>query len=53
MVDSSVQVYSPNGEYLFKFGKEGHDQQKWGTLYSPNAIAIDKDNYTVKNKVLW
>ena len=48
MVDSgnhSVQVYSPNGEYLFKFGKEGHDQQKRGTLYSPNAIAIDKDDY--------
>ena len=39
----NIQVYSPNGEFLFKFGKEG--QQKRGTLYSPSAIAIDKDDY--------
>ena len=47
LVDSgnnNVQVYSPSGEYLFKFGKEG-DQQKRGTLYSPNVIAIDKNDY--------
>ena len=47
LVDSGnccIQVYSPEGALLFKFGKGGHPQER-GCLFSPYAIAIDKDDY--------
>ena len=42
--NNCVHVFSPSGEFLFKFGKTGSVMER-GTLHSPNTVAIDNDDY--------
>ena len=45
-----VQVFSPEGEFLFKFGKSGPVNTR-GSLGSPMTIAIDNEDYVFVGNV--